>query len=120
MDATDALKIMHLLLLATTVLIGCHTLWMLSRKPAGPRYRHPSDAIGVGPVWTKEQGPPLHYMYIWKEDQRLKMEFRNLPGVVIACYSGVIQELSESMKKLVDTEECPKYDVVSSETTEKT
>jgi hypothetical protein len=97
------MQIIYLLLLATIILIGGRLVWSWPDPVKKLRYRHPENALGVGPVWSKEQGPPLHYMYVWREGDRLNMEFRNLPGVVIACYWGVTQELSESLKKLVDS-----------------
>jgi hypothetical protein len=69
------------------------------------QYKHPQDSIGIGPVWN--EGPPLHYMYVWKDNDRLKMEFRNLPGVVVACDARVAQELSETLKKFAEIQTAP-------------
>lgn len=74
---------------------------MLKNPARSINYKHPSYAIGVGPVWTENQGP-ISYMYVWrdKEARRLHMEFRNLPGVVVSADDKVIQELSEALKQL--------------------
>jgi hypothetical protein len=92
------------LILLSLLVLGGLAVWNWPNPVRRLKYKHPERALGVGPVWSKEQGPPLHYMYVWKEGERLNMEFRNLPGVVIACYWGVAPELSESLKKLVDKE----------------
>lgn len=94
----------HLILLATLILLGGHLIWNWPNPVKKLRYRHPEQALGVGPVWTEEQGPPLNYMWVWKDGNRIRMEFRNMPGVVVACDSRVAGELSEALKKMADTD----------------
>lgn len=98
------MQVIHIFLLAALALYAGHLIWNWPRDHKGRQYRHPQDALGVGPVWTEEQGLPLHYMWVWKDANRIRMEFRNMPGVIVAFDSRVAGELSESLEKMVDTD----------------
>ena len=96
------MQAIHFFLLFVLALFAGHLIWNWPRDHNGRQYRHPHDALGVGPTRTEEQGPPLPYMWVWRDANRIRMEFRNMPGVVVACDSRVAGELSEALEKMVD------------------
>ncbi len=95
-----SILIQTILLIVMILVSICIYYKMLKKPPYTLKYKHPDHAIGVGPVWTETQGPPINYMYVWRDAKRLNMEFRNLPGVVISADNCVIKELSEALKSL--------------------
>ena len=91
------------IVLLLIIIISVFFIYKKAKNPVCSfKYKHPSHAVGVGPVWTETQGPPIHYMYVWhdKDAKRLHMEFRNLPGIVISSDDIIIQELSEALKTI--------------------
>lgn len=91
----------QIILLLTTIVLGFFILYKTHNNSIySINYKHPSDAIGVGPIST--ESPSINYMYVWhdKDAKRLRMEFRNLPGVTVSADDRIIQELSEALKKI--------------------
>lgn len=89
------------ILLIMVVFAGIGIYYKMLKNPLySLKYKHPDHAIGVGPVWTETQGPPINYMYVWRDAKRLHMEFRNLPGIIISADDCVIKELSEALRSL--------------------
>lgn len=95
-----SLLIQTIILIVMTFASICVYYRMIKNPPHSIKYKHPDHAIGVGPVWTETQGPPINYMYVWRDSKRLHMEFRNLPGIIISADDCVIKELSEALRSL--------------------
>jgi hypothetical protein len=57
-------------------------------------YTAPLESIGLGP---EKNGIP--YMFVWKEDEKIRFEFRALPTQTVAFHHSVIPELIAALSK---------------------
>lgn len=76
---------------------------MKNTRPRGylsEDYAFPAHAIAIGPRMPANGYPEMPYMHVWLHDRVLKMEFRNMPGVVIRMDSACCGELAAALNKL--------------------
>ena len=64
--------------------------------PPPRNFAIPAEAIPTGPFY--DSGQP--YMYVWRENNRLKFTLRNLPRVVISFDAKLIPFLRNALNKL--------------------
>lgn len=65
------------------------SFWNFKSKDA------PVDSVPVGPVIN---GVP--YMYVWKEENKINLVFRNMPQYTISFSKEVLSDLIEALEKI--------------------